>query len=159
MDHFEKYYTLALRYLQIRPRSEKEIVDYLRKKKITEAIILRVIAKLKEQKFLNDELFAKMWIESRNRSKPRSMWLLSRELQQKGVAKIIIDQVLETQGEQTDLALAKEAIERRIGKYKTLPRQEIYQKVGGFLARRGFNWETSKHAIDEVLKEGYNTEE
>lgn len=158
MDLFEKYYTLSLRYLQMRQRSEKEIVDYLKKKKAPEDISARIIAKLHVHRFLDDALFAKMWVESRNRSKPRSKWLLSRELQQKGIDKNIIELLLEAKGEDNDLTLAKEAIGKRIKKYRELPRTEIYQKVGGFLARRGFSWETSKRAIDDLLKEGYNNE-
>lgn len=122
--------------------------------------MLRIIAKLKEHKFIDDTLFAKMWIDSRNRAKPRSKWLLTRELREKGVSQEIVETLLLTAGVvKSDLSLAREAIEKRIVKYRELPRQEIYQKVGGFLARRGFNWETSKRAIDDLLKEGYNSDE
>ena len=143
----------------MRQRSEKEIIDYLKKKKVPEDLSVRIIAKLHEHRFLDDTLFAKMWVESRNRSKPRSKWLLSRELGQKGIARNIIEQLLDGKGKDNDLALAKDAVGKRIMKYKDLPRTEIYQKVGGFLARRGFNWETSKRAIDELLKDRYNNNE
>lgn len=160
MDLFEKYYTLSLKYLSFRQRSEKEIVNYLKKKKTSEEVIVRIIAKLREHKFLDDALFAKLWIDSRNRAKPRSKWLLTRELREKGVSQEIIETLLLTAGVvKSDLSLAREAIAKRIVKYRELPRQEIYQKVGGFLARRGFNWETSKRAIDDLLKEGYNSDE
>lgn len=159
MDLFEKYYTFSIKYLSLRPRSEKEIVDYLKKKKSPEDILLRIIAKLKEHKFIDDTLFAKMWIDSRNRAKPRSKWLLTRELREKGISHEIIESIFLYSEAKSDLSLAKEAIEKRIVKYRELPRQEIYQKVGGFLARRGFNWETSKRAIDDLLKEGYNSDE
>lgn len=160
MDLFEKYFTLSLKYISLRPRSEKEIVDYLKKKKTPEDVSTKIIARLKEHKFLDDELFAKMWVDGRTRAKPRSKWLLTRELKEKGVSSEIIESVLlSTVDVTSDLSLAKDAIRKRIVKYKDLTRQEIYQKVGGFLARRGFNWETSKRAIDELLKEGYNTRE
>lgn len=160
MDSFEKYYTHSLKYLSLRQRSEKEIVEYLKKKKAPEDIVQKIVSKLKEHRFLNDALFAKLWVESRNRTKPRSEWLLSRELEQKGVAKSVIKKLFEnTRSKDNDLSFAKQALERRITKYKGLPRNEIYQKLGGFLARRGFDWETCKRAIDDLLKEGYNTRE
>lgn len=160
MDLFEKYYTLCLRYLSLRQRSEKEIADYLKKKKTPEAIIVQIVIKLKEQKFLDDGLFAKMWIEGRTRGRPRSKWLLTRELREKGVSQEIIDASLDSSPEAvSDLVLAKEAIGKRIDRLHGASRQEIYQKVGSFLARRGFNWDTSKRAIDDLLKEGYNSDE
>lgn len=160
MDLFEKYYTLCLRYLSLRQRSEKEIADYLKKKKTPDEIIVLIVTKLKKQKFLDDGLFARMWIEARSRGKPRSKWLLTRELREKGVSQEIIEKTLSLSSEvASDLSLAKDAIEKRILKFKDAPRQEVYQRVGGFLARRGFNWETSKRAIDDLLKEGYNREE
>lgn len=160
MDLLEKYYTLALRYLQIRQRSEKEIRDYLKKKKASGESIDQIVLRLKHHKFLDDELFAKLWVESRTRTKPRSKWLLQRELKEKGVSQSIIKAGLASMTEaKSDLILAKEAIERRIARVHNLPKNEIYQKVGGFLARRGFNWEISKRAIDDLLKEGYNSDE
>ncbi|MEN9407303.1 MAG: hypothetical protein RLZZ455_519 [Candidatus Parcubacteria bacterium] len=160
MEHFEKYYNLALRFLALRPRSEKEVVEYLKKKKVPEETMMQILSRLKEHRFLDDALFAKMWVESRTRGKPRSKWLLTRELTEKGIHNEIIETVF--QGNQvvgSDLQMAKNAVGKRIERYRDLPRQEVYQKVGGFLARRGFNWDTSKQAIDDLLKERYNTDE
>ena len=161
MDLFEKYYASALFYLQYRARSEKEIEDYLKKKNASDPIRQQVIAKLKAQKFLDDENFARMWIESRMRAKPRSQMLLKMELRRKGISDDVIRSVL--QGEDVkvvdDTTLAIKLVEKKIRRYQALPKEQIYIKLGGLLSRNGFNWETAKRAIDEVLKEGYNTTE
>lgn len=158
MDHVDKYYASALFYLQYRSRSEREIREYLKRKKASEEVVEHIVSKLKEQKFLDDEAFAKMWIESRIRSKPRSQRLLKIELRRKGIHEDIIDLVFDnTEGEVVgDTALAKKLAEKKIRRYTHLPREEIYVKLGSLLARHGFNWETIKTAIDEILKEGYN---
>ena len=54
MGDFEKFYNIALRFLAYRPRSEKEVRDYLTRKKNESSIIERVIVKLREQKFVDD---------------------------------------------------------------------------------------------------------
>lgn len=159
---FDKYYNLALRYLSFRPRSEKEIRDYLRKKKVQESLVEIIITKLKEQKFLNDEEFARIWIESRMRFKPRSMKLIKIELSQKGVPKEIIEAIIqnsefplhEANRIQNDEAMVRKLIEKKIGKYKNLPRQEVYRKLGRVLVQKGFGWDTIKRGIDEFLKKG-----
>ena len=158
MDHFEKYLALGYRYLTIRNRSEKEIRDYFIKKKVAPVVIEKLVATLYEQKFLNDETFARSWITSRARFRPKGKVALRIELAQKGISKDIIEQVMSEENEELpdELTQAKSLIERRIVKVKDLPRQEMYQKVGGFLARRGFSWEISKKAIDSSLAQLHN---
>ncbi|MBI1982163.1 MAG: regulatory protein RecX [Candidatus Levybacteria bacterium] len=167
MDEFEKFYNSALRFLSYRPRSEQEIRDKLRKFKIKKtattetqnkdetqklsAIIDRVIVKLKEQKFINDEEFTRWWIEQRTNVQPRSIRLIKIELRRKGISEEIIDNLPLTID---DLKNAKKLIEKKLPRYKGLSKQEIYQKLGSFLARRGFDWETIKHGVDEVVKKG-----
>ena len=153
MDHVQKYLENCYRYLSIRNRSEKEIRDYLLKKKATTEIIENIIERLKKQKFLDDEKFARSWILSRARFRPKGKSALKFELLQKGIDKEIIEKVLSEEIEDMpdELTQAKRLIERRIEKLKDKPRQEIYSKVGGFLSRRGFNFDITKKAIDSYL--------
>ena len=80
---YEKYLKLSYYYLSIRNRSEKEMRDYLVKKKAPEHIIERIITSLWDHKFLNDEAFARSWVLSRARIKPKGKALLKIELRQK----------------------------------------------------------------------------
>ena len=52
---------------------------------------------------------------------------------------------------QNDLESAKKLVEKKFSKYKNMEKQEIYQKLGAFLARRGFGWDTIKKSIDDSL--------
>lgn len=152
-DHSQKYLALVYRYLAIRNRSEKEIRDYLAKKQASSEIIEAIIKKLYEQKFLNDETFARAWVKSRANFKPRGKRVLVMELKQKGIEKELIQKILEEENEEIpdELTQAKSIIGKRIQKMEGSPRQEIYNKVGAFLARRGFGWDIIKKAIDESL--------
>lgn len=154
MEHYEKYLNLAYYYLSIRNRSEKEIRDYLIRKKAPDEAIEKIVASLKEKKFLNDEVFARSWILSRARLKPKGKALLKIELRQKGVAQEVIEKVLvEVQEEIPDeLEQAKSLIVKRMERLKDAPRDQVYSKVGGFLARRGFSWDVVKKAIDDSLE-------
>lgn len=155
MEHFDKYLALVYRYLGIRNRSEKEIRDYLQKKKAGTEVEEKMISLLYEQKLLNDEEFAKSWIRSRARTRPRGKRLLQFELQQKGISDELILKALNEQDEDVpdELTQAKNLIARRVEKLRGEPRQVIYQKVGAFLARRGFGWDIIKKAIDSTLSQ------
>jgi regulatory protein len=152
----DKFYNQALHFLSYRTRSEKEIRDKLKTKQVDSQIIEKIIAKLKEKKFINDEEFARQWIENRNRFKPRSQRLIRMELKQKGISDEILEAVIHDKSllANSDLEQAKKLTEKRIGKLKGLSKQEIYEKLGRYLATKGFNWNTIKKAIDEILDKG-----
>ena len=157
MQDFEKFYNLALRFLSYRPRSEKEVRDRLKIKykksnlKDLKLIIDRVIERLKKHKFINDEEFAKWWIESRLRFKPRSLRLIKLELKQKGIDSETINKIINDKGLMiNDLEQAKKLVEKRIVRLKGLDKQKVYEKLGRFLASKGFNWDTIKKTIDPI---------
>lgn len=79
--------------------------------------------------------------------------MLQIELQQKGITREIISKVMEEGQEDVpdELTQAKNLIGKRVVKLEGESRQVIYQKVGAFLARRGFSWDLSKKAIDSIL--------
>ncbi len=160
---FEELYNKALRFLSHRPRSEKEIRDRLKIKykklniKNLESIIDNVITELKEQKFIDDEEFARWWIEQRTRFKPRSLKLIKIELRQKGISQELQEKVINDLGLMIndDLEQAKRLVEKRIKRFRNkfgMTREEIYQKLGRFLASKGFDWDTIKKAISHALK-------
>ena len=145
--------------MSFRPHSEKEVRDFLkkphgrRKEIVDPQTIEKIIARLKELNFVNDEEFARLWVEQRTGSRPKGFRLIKLELQQRGVDRETIEKIfgyydikiLSTEG-------AKKLVEKQYPKYAKLAKQEIRQKLGQFLLRRGFDWETVKQVIDEVLK-------
>lgn len=171
MEPFEKYYTLAIQYLTRRPRSEKEVRDYLEKKAtrlsqkkseftLTPSLLTRVTERLKAQKFLSDLEFAKWWKGQRNRFRHTSDRVIRLELRQKGIAQDTIDQVFLKDDEETisDSEKARLLVTKRFEKVKDLPKVQQYQKLGAYLARRGFSWEVSRRAIDDIRTKSYNTD-
>jgi SOS response regulatory protein OraA/RecX len=67
---FDRYYNLSLRFLSYRPRSEQEVHEYLKRKtknlKLEEEekqkIIAKIMQRLLEYKFIDDNAFARFWI-------------------------------------------------------------------------------------------------
>lgn len=162
MDRTTPTFNKALRYLSFRPRSEKELRDYLLGKNLPQKkhrklpsmeIIDTVIKHLKDMKFLNDAEFAKSWVRSRTEYKPRSLSVIRMELKQKGITAEMIDEALAERREgKDDKELAKELLLRKKRLYEGMEKQERYRKAGGFLARKGFSFEAIKAAIDEIFR-------
>jgi regulatory protein len=159
MGNYEVFLNSALRFLAFRPRSEKEVRDNLKKKNVPQEVVEQIITRLKDNKFLNDEEFARWWIDQSLRIRHRSKRVIEIELKQKGVERDIIEQAIssfkflvfnDSQGGLSDLETARALVQKKIARYKHLPKQEIYQKLGALLGRRGFDWETIKRSIDYV---------
>jgi regulatory protein len=164
MDDYQKFLNKTLRFLAYRSRSEREVLGYLQKKEASHKIQEAILAFLKDRRFVNDKEFATNWIEQRLRTRPKSMRMLKLELKNKGISEEVAMQaianfkvLISNEGDEmnvSDLETAKKLVKKKIDKYSGLSKQEIYQKLGGFLGRKGFDWETIKKAIDyEVIKE------
>lgn len=148
---FQKTLDKLLRFAMVRPRSEKEVTDYFRRKKVHESMWEGLLAKLKHFELLDDLKFAKWWVDQRQNFKPRSARLLKLELSQKGIVKEIIENVLgETKID--EVKMAKELLERKKYKWKNLEAREAKQKMSQYLAGKGFGWDTIKKVAD--IEEG-----
>lgn len=140
MDN-QRWYALALKYLTGRPRSEKEVRDYLSKKKLSENQISDIISFLKEKRFLSDEDFTRWWIDQRTRFRPKGKLLITLELRQKGISSEVIDKIYreDTEDILTDEEKARSVIEKN-KKYDRLPKPERYRKLVALLMRKGFDY-------------------
>jgi regulatory protein len=137
----------------VRPRSEKEIRDYFRRKKVHESLHEKLFEKLKHFELIDDEKFAKWWVEQRQAFKPKPKRILIQELRIKGIDKGIIDEVL---GEEVvdEEKMARELIAKRSYKWKNLPAREARQKISQYLAGKGFGWDV----IEKVVKNAVGDE-
>jgi regulatory protein len=78
-QELEKARAYAFLLLKFRPRSELELSQRLKRKKFSQEIVFKSIAFLKEKKFLDDDCFARNWINSRIK-KPLGLRRLRKEL-------------------------------------------------------------------------------
>ncbi len=138
-DESEMAYIRALNFLSYRPRSIAEIERNLRKYKVPEEIIPATIERLKAQNFVNDQEFAKMWVENRNTFRPRGKRALRLELRQKGITdEDIVQPILDDLVDEESLAY--QAGIKKAKKLANLEWQDFRRKLAAFLARRGFSY-------------------
>jgi len=148
-NEFQKLLDRAFRLISRRPRSEKEISNYFKKKKSSSKVAEKVIAKLKELKQIDDREFARWWVDQRTSFRPRGKYGLTMELRQKGIDKAVIKETVESVSE---LRLAEELAQKKLKTYKNLSKNEFYRKMSAFLARRGFSWEVIRTVIAKYLE-------
>jgi regulatory protein len=141
----------ALRFLSHRPRSEREVRRRLNEKGHDPDRVDRVVARLTELKLLDDREFAGYWLENRALHKPRGGRALRAELYQKGVGREVVDEALSVERDEVDDAYR--AALRRAATLSTLDEADFRQRLGQFLLRRGFDWETVTPTVDRLWRE------
>ncbi len=143
--------TSALRLLSYRPRSEREMRDALRSRRIPEAISGETLDRLRQLRLLDDQAFSQAWTESRQRNSPRSRRMLLAELAQKGVEREVAQESVAAIDEE---AAALRAGRKRSKTLRNLAFGDFRRRLGDFLARRGFGYDVCEVAIKQLWAEG-----
>lgn len=164
-EQLQKLIGAGIVYVSIHPRSESEILLYLTKRvhklHIPEIGISLTVERLRQLGYVNDQAYARMFVESRMRSRPKGENLIRRELMKKGVSEEDAEPVLREKfhGEDTrsEYNLAKRLVMKKWEHWKQLPRLDQKKKVFGLLARRGFSQTVIHTIIDEYTRNNYNT--
>jgi regulatory protein len=149
-DEREVAYLKALRFLDYRPRSRAEVRKNLEKHAIPSEVISDVFKRLERSGLVNDERFAQDWVTNRSEFRPRSRRALAYELHQRGLADSAIEKALEGINEET---LAYQAAIKQARRYESLPMRDFRNKLGSYLARRGFSYEIIKEVVARVWDE------
>ena len=144
---FKKILDKLLNFATLRPRSEKEIKDYLKRKKSPESITEELFKRLNSLELIDDTKFARWWVEQRQSFSPKTKRVLSNELRIKGIDREIIKEILE-ETEIDEEKIAKELIIKKMYKWEKLDDKIRRQKITQYLAGRGFDWNT----IGKVVK-------
>ncbi len=147
LDAYARARDLAFNYLAVRPRSTMEVRIYLRRKGFDEQTVESVIQRLEELEYLNDEAFARFWIEERERFRPRGPMALRHELRQKGITPEIIDKVLADVNVEVS---ARRALASRARRWAHLDEQAFRKKAQDFLARRGFPYDVIRDVVTDM---------
>lgn len=154
-SQFGKLYARTLEYSLMRPHSQREVKDYLYRKTrdtrtkegavrkgVSQQLTERVLERLIQKGYVDDEKFARFWIENRNLRKGSSMRKLSAELSAKGVDRTIIETLL-GESDREDKTELEKIIEKKRSRY------DDEQKFMAYLARQGFSYDDIKDALSK----------
>jgi regulatory protein len=133
----------ALKLLSFKPRSIAQMRERLLEKEwAEEAIVDRVVERLKELGYLNDEQFAASYASARLSARPLGRTRLRRDLQNKKLPSQITEQTLdEVYADGGEEDLIDRAIAKRL-RLKGAPKTpEDVKKLFDYLMRRGFSYQ------------------
>ena len=159
---FGKLYQRTLEWVLVRPRSEKEVRDYLARKSRSSSsdtlkavrpslwsseesseLSQKIITHLIERGYLNDKTFAEYYVENRFIKKGISKKRLRLELIKKGISSEIIDEVLDRRNDEEEIL---KIIAKKRSKYDD-------EKLINYLARQGFSFELARELVHSYEKD------
>lgn len=119
-------------------RSRRELRDKLAKREVPDELAERLLDRFTEVGLVDDEAFARSWVESRQRSRGLARRALAHELRRKGVddetARTALDELDPVREEQTARALVR----KKARSLRDVDRTTATRRLAGMLARKGY---------------------
>ncbi len=143
----------ALNYLSFRPRSREEVRRYLRRKETPPEMIDAVLARLDRLDLVNDHAFASFWLESREQFSPRGAHALKNELRMKGVAREVVDELVDDEKDEERALVAGRKKALSLVHMPDIDYATFRSRLGSFLQRRGFGYEITTRTVRALWQE------
>jgi regulatory protein len=136
----------AMHLLAYRARATGELRTRLRQKGFSTSAIDAAVEKLQGWKYLDDEDFAKNWVEQQATHRPRSRRVMAQDLRSKGIDKEMVEETLASV-EIDELQGAIQASSRKWETWQSLPSDVRLRRLSGFLARRGYGYDIVRQVV------------
>jgi len=147
-DELQRAKSSAYRYLSYRQRTVREMIDYLTRKGFEQQSISNVIELLKESGFLNDESFAKAYVDDKTRLNDLGAYRLKAELRKKGIGEELIKETLSDL--EPDIEHLVELIQRKYSSSLTGDKNSTMLDAAAFLQRKGYGYEVIKKVLEKL---------
>lgn len=140
-------------FLKFRPRSKKEIADYLQKKsarfKWSQEVIDAAIKSLEEENLIDDKSFIEWYVNAKSKLKPKGERLLRQELRKLGIDQFLTDDFFAVNIIDEEKS-AVEILNRRWSRWNNLDRKKRFEKAARLLQSRGYPYDIIRNVIEEL---------
>jgi len=152
----------AYYFLKFRPRSKKEITDYLikkvKKRRGSDDLIWQAIGQLEKERLINDTEFVRWLVESRIAGKPKGERAIRYELRRLGISDDLVSSYL-TDHPIIEENAARRFLQGRFARIKKLPVAIGRRKAIQWLLSRGFDYDIAKKICNDLVGVAKNNKE
>lgn len=140
---------IVVRKLAAQDRTRHELASALAAKNVPEEVADELLERYEEIGLVDDQAFARRWVESRQARRHRSRVALRRELAGKGIDRAVVDEAVSQVSGDDELAAARSYVEKAARGMSGLDPLVRRRRLADRLARRGFGTDV----IGRVLKD------
>ena len=149
---------VLLYQLGLSAKSKDQCRKILAKRGIDPEIAEKVLDRFEEAQIIDDVVFARVFTNSRIRSKGLAKSAIARELRENGVNDLLIEEALVELDSESELARAVELATNRVRRMTGLEVEVIRRRLAGFLGRKGYSGSIVQAATRAALAEAVKSE-
>ena len=144
--------TILLDQLSMTARTRQELEQRLARRRVPAEITERLLDRFEEVGLVDDEAFARAWVESRQRSRGLARPALAVELRRKGVDDETVREVLAEVEPDDERASARALVQRKLRSMRGLEATVATRRLVGMLARKGYGAGLAYAIVREELE-------
>lgn len=146
---------VVVRKLSERAHSRSDLAQALAKKQVPEGVVDATLAKFEAAGLIDDEDFARSWVQARQRGKGLSSRALANELRTKGVDDEIATEVLAELDPDDEIEAAHALVRTRLRSLSRFDEVTKVRRLTAMLARKGYPSSLAYAVVrDELGSEG-----
>ena len=150
MESESKLRDQAYRFLSRRAHSRRELHNKLSARGYATGAIIKMLDDLMKRGYINDGEFARTFVEEEIKLKKSGPLLIKSKLQQKGVSREIIEELLSSlYTEHAQLDNCSYLAQKKYGQINTRQKTAAIN----YLRHKGYNWDHISVAIMQILEE------
>jgi regulatory protein len=137
-DHEAVARKILLDQLTGQPRSRSELATKLARKQVPDEVAERLLDRFEEVGLVDDEAFAREWVQSRQAGRGLARRALTVELRRKGVDPQVVDDVVREVDPEDELETARRLVRRKLPSLRRFDEVTQVRRLTGMLARKGY---------------------
>lgn len=147
--YYELYYA-AIKFINIKLRSEKEIRKYLKKLSSDEYLIDAIIKRIRKENYLNDRIYARSYIHDVMNFKLDGPLKIANELEELGIDKDIVLEELSVFTNEIKQEKIKKYIDKQVKLNKNKSFYALQSKIINYLTNQGYTKEDITNYLNTV---------
>lgn len=132
-------------------RTRAELAEKLARKNVPPEVAERLLTRFEEVGLVDDEAFARSWVQSRQAGKGLARRALAQELRRKGVHDEVAREVLDEVDPEEETEAARTLVRRKLRSVQRLDRATAVRRLSGMLARKGHSASVAFRVVREEL--------
>ena len=148
--YYEAYYK-AMNYIKMKLRTEKEIIDYLKKYNYSLNIIEKIVDKLTEEGYINKYLYAESYINDQMNLKNVGPLKIKKDLEKLGIDSFIINEKLLNYSKEKQMEKIKKNVDKEIKLNNSKSCYVLKNKVLMNLLNKGFYKDDILQVLDGIV--------
>jgi regulatory protein len=144
---------IALRQLTAAPRTRAQLSDAMSRRGVPDEVADAVLDRFEEVRLVDDEEFARQWVQTRHAGRGLARRALRYELRERGVADETVQAAVEQIDADAELEAARQLVRRRLPGMRADDPARRTRRLAGMLARKGYGTAVAFRAIREVTGE------